>query len=249
MHGVSAESPTLIVESYGDAAVMVSVSHADPAARRRRIGEFRDTLLARRPPGVIDVVSGLESLLIEFDQLATATEHVEFAVRLLADLPAYAVAPRAARLFEIPIVIDDEHAPDLADVATELGVGGEDICTAIVASELTISLLAAAMAPMMDGLRVPAPVRRRATPHTNVSAGAVMIAGTNAIIQPFPGPTGWRVIGHTPLTIVDIFREQPVSFRAGDRVRFRIVPAEYAASHVGEFLEPACTFDDSEVNP
>jgi KipI family sensor histidine kinase inhibitor len=246
---VSAEPTELLVESYGDAAVMVSVSHDDPAERRRRIGEFRDTLLARRPPGVIDVVSGLESLLIEFDQLETATEHVEFAVRLLADLPPYAAGSPAARRFEIPIVIDEEHAPDLADVATELGVSREDMCAAITASDLTISLVAAAMAPMMDGLRVPAPVRRRATPHTNVSAGAVMIAGTNAIIQPFPGPTGWRVIGHTPLTIVDIVREPPVSFRAGDRVRFRIVPAEYAARHVGEFLEPACTFDDWGVSP
>jgi KipI family sensor histidine kinase inhibitor len=227
---------------------MVSVSHDDPAERRRRISEFRDTLLARRPPGVIDVVSGLESLLIEFDQLETATEHVEFAVRLLADLPADAVASRAARLFEIPIVIDDEHAPDLAEVAAELGISREDMRATITASEFTIALLAAAMAPMMDGLRVPVPVRRRATPRTNVPAGAVMVAGTNALIQPFPGPTGWRIVGRTPLTIVDISREQPVSFRAGDRVRFRPVSAEYAALHAGEFLGPGYGFDGSVVS-
>ena len=65
-----------------------------------------------------------------------------------------------------------------------------------------------------------------------------MIAGTNAIIQPFPGPTGWRVIGRTPLTIVDSRRERPVSFAPGDIVRFRRVDQGEALLRRGEFLVP-----------
>lgn len=65
-----------------------------------------------------------------------------------------------------------------------------------------------------------------------------MIAGTNAIIQPFPGPTGWRVVGRTPYTIVDITRPDPVSFGTGDVVRFVPVSRDEAAALDAGFLLP-----------
>jgi KipI family sensor histidine kinase inhibitor len=227
------------VEGFGDGAVMVTVAAPEAAVRRSAVMEFRDRLLARRPHGIVDVVSGLESLLLEFDPLETSVENVDFAVRLLADMPRNStLKPGPPSVFEIPFVVDPDSGPDLGDVAAELGVTPDTAVRLVEESTFTIALLAAAMAPMMGGLDVPRPVRRRAEPRTDVAAGAIMIAGTNAIIQPFPGPTGWRVIGRTPLTIVDSRRERPVSFAPGDIVRFRRVDQGEALLRRGEFLVP-----------
>ncbi|WP_405975787.1 allophanate hydrolase subunit 1 [Streptomyces sp. NBC_00988] len=236
----AAQFPAVTVEPFGDSAVMVTVPHPDPVIRRTAIVAFRERFLARRPPGVLDVVSGLESLLVEFDPLETALPHVEYAVRLLAErLPVQEqVRTRTALRFAVPVVFDEETGPDLASVAGELGVAPAEVVEAIAESTFTISLLGAAMAPMMDGLRVPKPVRRRAEPRTDVAPGALMIAGTNAIIQPFPGPTGWRVVGRTPHTIVDISRPEPVSFGTGDIVRFVPVTRDEAAALDAGFLLP-----------
>ncbi|MFC8371281.1 MULTISPECIES: allophanate hydrolase subunit 1 [unclassified Streptomyces] len=230
------------VEPFGDSAVMVTIPHPEQTIRRAAIVAFRDRFLAHRPPGVLDVVSGLESLLVEFDPLRTALPHVEYAARLVAE---WAPAPttgaggaREARTFEIPVVFDDEAGPDLASVARELDRSPAGVVEAIADSTFTISLLGAAMAPMMDGLKVPRPVRRRAEPRTDVVPGSVMIAGTNAIIQPFPGPTGWRVVGRTPHTIVDITRPEPVSFAPGDVVRFLPVSRAEADGLDAGFLLP-----------
>ncbi|MFI6703141.1 allophanate hydrolase subunit 1 [Streptomyces sp. NPDC050509] len=230
----------LTVEPFGDSAVMVTVPDADQAIRRSAVVAFRDRFLAYRPHGVLDVVSGLESLLIEFDPLETALQHVTYAARLLAEhLPAGDRArPRPVHRFAIPVVFDEETGPDLASVAEEVGLAPAEVVEAIAESTFTISLLGAAMAPMMDGLRVPGPVRRRAEPRTDVAPGAIMIAGTNAIIQPFPGPTGWRVVGRTPHTIVDISRPDPVSFGTGDLVRFVPVTRDEAAALDAGFLLP-----------
>ncbi|MGY0064403.1 5-oxoprolinase subunit B family protein [Streptomyces sp. LZ34] len=237
-----AQYGAVTVEPFGDSAVMVTIPHTDQAIRRAGIVAFRDRFLAHRPHGVLDVVSGLESLLIEFDPLETALQHVEYAVRLVArwapspsDGPA---GPRPVRTFAIPVVFGDESGPDLASVAEELGLVPAEVVEAIVESTFTISLLGAAMAPMMDGLKAPRPVRRRAEPRTDVAPGAIMIAGTNAIIQPFPGPTGWRVVGRTPHTIVDISRPDPVSFGPGDIVRFVPVTRDEAVSLGAGFLLP-----------
>ncbi|MGI3201100.1 5-oxoprolinase subunit B family protein [Streptomyces sp. GLT-R25] len=231
---------TVAVEPFGDSAVMVTVPHAEQTVRRSAIVAFRDRFLAHRPHGVLDVVSGLESLLIEFDPLRTAPEHVEYAVRLLArwapgDGPEH---PRAVREFAVPVVFDAEAGPDLVSVAEEVCLEPAELVEAIAKSTFTVALLGAAMAPMMDGLELPGPVRRRAEPRTDVAPGAIMIAGDNAIIQPFPGPTGWRVVGRTPHTIVDISRPDPVSFGPGDVMRFVPVTRDEAAALDAGFLLP-----------
>ncbi|MCI3273489.1 5-oxoprolinase subunit B family protein [Streptomyces cylindrosporus] len=236
----TAQYGAVAVEPFGDSAVMVTIPHADQAIRRAAIVAFRDRFLAHRPPGVLDVVSGLESLLVEFDPLRTALQHVEYAVRLVARwAPSDGPSPgRTVRAFTVPVVFDGEYGPDLASVAEELGLTPAEVIEAIGESTFTIALLGAAMAPMMDGLKVPRPVRRRAEPRTDVVPGSVMIAGTNAIIQPFPGPTGWRVVGRTPHTIVDISRPDPVSFGPGDVVRFTPVTRDEAAALDAGFLLP-----------
>lgn len=238
----TAQYGAITVEPFGDSAVMVTIPHADQTIRKSGIAAFRDRFLAHRPHGVLDVVSGLESLLIEFDPLLTALQHVEYAARLVAGwAPAPSDGPdhlRAVRKFAIPVVFDDETGPDLASVADDLGLAPAEVVEAIAESSFTISLLGAAMAPMMDGLKVPRPVRRLAEPRTDVAPGAIMIAGTHAIIQPFPGPTGWRVVGRTPRTIVDISRPEPVSFGTGDIVRFVPVTRDEAAVLGTGFLLP-----------
>jgi inhibitor of KinA len=229
----------LAITEFGDGAVMVTVRSSEESVRRQLIDEFRERVLAEVPPGVDDVVSGLESLLVEFDPLATTSEQVSFALGALGRISETVEVRRNARVLDVPIVVDDDTAPDLADVAAELGISSDEVIAGLEASTLTISLLAAAMAPMMNGLDLPRPVRRQATPRTNVPAGSIMIAGRNAIIQPFPGPTGWRVIGRTPLTIVDITRTEPVSFAPGDILSFHRVNDPEAAAMTGTFLEGA----------
>lgn len=230
----------LSIAEYGDGAVMVSVRGPHETERRRLIREFRDQVLADVPPGVEDIVSGLETLLVEFDALRTSAEQVAFALGALgrAERDPNATAP-APRRFSVPIIVTPETAPDLADVAAELGIAPDEVIGCLERSELTVSLLAAAMAPMMEGLDVPAPVRRQATPRTDVPAGSVMIAGRNVIIQPFPGPTGWRVIGRTTLRIVDIERDDPVSYRPGDIFTFHRSATAPSAEGGAAFLEAA----------
>lgn len=228
----------LTISEYGDGAVMVTVRDLPEQERRRAIREFRQHLLAEPPPGLEDIVSGLESLLVEFDPLRTTAEQVAYSLGALGRAEPIAGEDSAPpRRLIVPIVVDPATAPDLADVAHELGISEPEVIEGLESSELTIALLAAAMAPMMDGLVLPQPVRRQATPRTNVAEGSIMIAGRNAIIQPFPGPTGWRVIGRTPLRIVDIARDAPVSFGLGDKVVFRRIDPRQAAELDGEFLE------------
>ena len=52
-----------------------------------------------------------------------------------------------------------------------------------------------------------------------------MIGGVQANIVPMPVPTGWYVLGQTPLQLFDPDRQDPFLFRAGDHLRFRRIDA------------------------
>ncbi|MHC6594023.1 carboxyltransferase domain-containing protein [Arthrobacter sp. C152] len=233
--------PELEAEPFGDSALMLRVSDGDAEVRRAGARRLRDILLDVRPFGVLNLVAGAESLLVEFDCLAVSHGQLAQTVRLaVAGMGLQDGGPAAgARDFVIPMVASAEFSPDLPDVAAELGLSEDATLTALTSSVLTINLLAAAMAPMMAGVKFPGQVSRCAEPRTDVPPGSVMVAGTSAIIQPFPGPSGWKVIGRTPVTICDIRENPATSYRPGDRVRFEVIPESRWAELAGRFLQPA----------
>lgn len=230
-------APETEVHEYGDSAVMITIRSDNPALRRRRIVEIRDAFAAHRPHGVTDLVSGLESLLVEYDLLLTDPEQLRHALSLIARNVGTNNEPPVRRVFDVPVVFNAQTGPDLEAVAKELKLTPDEVVDHLTSHELEIVLLAAAMAPMMSGVQLPAPVARQSQPRTNVPPGSIMIAGANAIIQPFPGPTGWRVVGRTPLAIVDIAQNPPVSFAPGDVMRLRAISSDEASTMDGFLRE------------
>lgn len=233
--------PGIETEPFGDSALMLRIADDDAEVRRAGARRLRDVLLEVRPFGVLNLVAGAESLLVEFDCLAVSHGQLAQTVRLaVAGMGFLDNGPApGAKDFVIPMVVSGQFSPDLPGVADELGLSPEATLEAFTASVLTINLLAAAMAPMMAGVQFPGQVSRCAEPRTDVAPGSVMVAGTSAIIQPFPGPSGWKVIGRTPLTICDIHEDPATSYRPGDRVRFEVIPESRWAELAGRFLRPA----------
>ncbi|WP_026554494.1 carboxyltransferase domain-containing protein [Arthrobacter sp. 35W] len=228
----------IAMHEFGDSALMLSVRDDDPAVRRGVIADVRSILLPRLPYGARDAVAGLESLLVEFDPLVVAPRQLAQVLELIINVHQHDAGGggTAPQQFLIPVDFRREFAPDLDDVASELGLTPAQVIEAFTGSSLRINLLAAAMAPMMDGVQFPAPVSRCAIPRTDVAAGSIMVAGLNAIIQPFPGPTGWKVIGRTPLRICDIAEQPATSYTAGDNVRFMALEDGQWPDLEGQFL-------------
>jgi KipI family sensor histidine kinase inhibitor len=217
---------------------MISLAEGSTEERQAGSRRLREILLDVRPQGLLDVVAGVDSLLVEFDCLTVSHGQLAQTIRLAAASGSFGDngAAHDGEHFVIPMVVSEAFAPDLADVAAELGISQEAVLGHLEDSELSINLLASAMAPMMGRVAFPGQVSRCKEPRTNVDAGSVMVAGTNAIIQPFPGPTGWKVIGRTPLVICDIRENPPTSYKPGDTVRFKVVPESEWERLEGQFL-------------
>jgi KipI family sensor histidine kinase inhibitor len=69
---------------------------------------------------------------------------------------------------------------------------------------------------------------RRIDPRQRTPAGSISIGGVQAAISSVEGPSGWHLLGRTPLRTFDLAREDPFLLKPGDRVRFQpITQAEF----------------------
>ena len=61
---------------------------------------------------------------------------------------------------------------------------------------------------------------RREVPRTVVPAGSVAIANRQSTIYSSRLPSGWHILGATPLKLFDLARPQPTLLLPGDHIRF-----------------------------
>ena len=78
-------------------------------------------------------------------------------------------------------------------------------------------------------------IPRLESPRVRVPGGSVAIAGRQTGVYPNASPGGWRLLGRTPLRIVDPANGH-FPIRAGDRLRFVPIDAEEFEEREGELL-------------
>ncbi|MGW5745216.1 5-oxoprolinase subunit PxpB [Amycolatopsis sp. NPDC003861] len=171
------------------------------------------TVLAARPPGVVDLVPGARSLLVVGGVAA---------VRALLEAADLTHRPAGEpREVTLDVRYDGE---DLALIAADAGISPEAVVSMHTEAGYTVAFTG--FAPgfgYLTGLPAPLQQPRLETPRTRVPAGSVGIAGEFTGVYPRESPGGWRLLGHTSATLFDPHADPPALFAPGDRVRFRSV--------------------------
>lgn len=232
-------APTEIYES-GDSALRVVALAEASEDNWLTVHRLADWLESCGAEGLYGAVPTYDSVLVEFDPVLVSARQVRAFVKLgLLEMGRSAGAVTAPLEFDVPVVYGGEYGPDLEKVAEYQGISTEEVIRLHTEKTYTVRCLGApAGSPMMDGPAFPKPVPRLKDPRLSVPAGAVAVAGRQAVIAPASAPGGWCVIGQTPLTVLNIRREPLVPYKPGDILRFRPIEAGEFDSYVGKELEP-----------
>lgn len=177
-------------------------------------------------PGVRSMIATYDALLVELDTLTTS--HLQVRTALAERVPAaHAWRPADPRHFRIPVLYGGDFAADLSAVAQVLGISEQAVIDLHSAKPLVMRCFGSpAGAPMLDGPGFAQPIPRLATPRPHVVAGAVAVAGRQAVISARPAPGGWHVLGRTPMTLVDIADPELMPYRPGDTFEFFAIDAD-----------------------
>jgi KipI family sensor histidine kinase inhibitor len=137
---------------------------------------------------------------------------------ILHDLPLPDARVQGGEPVHIPVVYD---GADLEEVSSLTGLSSAEVIERHVSVEYVVAYLG--FSPgfgYLSGLDEALHITRRDSPRTAVPAGSVAIAGPYGAVYPSPSPGGWRLLGHTTLTLWDPGRDPPSVLQPGTRVRF-----------------------------
>jgi KipI family sensor histidine kinase inhibitor len=225
-----------VIERLGEAVLLLRLGDRIDIGVNRRVHALAARLQAQRPPWLCEIVPAYASLSLhlerdvlerdssKIDSLDHGADPLDVAeswLRSMFDDPVEDVASASPHIVEIPVYYGGAHGPDLVALAQHAGLSVAQTVERHCAVEYTVAMLGFAPGfPYLLGLDPELQMPRLATPRVKVPAGSVAIGGAQTGIYPRESPGGWRIIGHTVLTLFDAARGSPSLLQPGDRVRF-----------------------------
>lgn len=232
-------SPPRLLPS-GDSAITVEFArNIDDAANQRVL--TLDRALAETPvAGVTETVPTYRSLLVHYDPCKTDFETLGQQLLALSGLPGPPTAK--VRRWRVPVAYGGENGIDLEDVAKTLDTTPDDIVARHVAGDYRVAMIGFTPGwSYLSGLEKFLHMPRRQNPRLLTPAGTISIGGVQAGIQCLAGPSGWHLLGRTPVRTYQLHREPIFLLEPGDRVTFfpidaRTFAEQDRAAEAGEIV-------------
>lgn len=223
----------------GDGAFVVELGTAIDADLNDAVHRLDAAIGAANLPGVIETVPTYRSILVLFDPVAASAE--DLSARCGALAAGLGPAARSgARRFRVPVAFGGDFGEDLAYVADKTGLTEARVVALHAATDYRVYMLGFAPGfPYMGTLPKELQLPRRENPRLSVPAGSVIQGGAQSAIMPTVMPSGWHILGRTPVKMYDSRRAAPFLLGPGDLVRFEPIGA-------GELPELAARADAGE---
>ena len=218
-----AASPRLL--RCGDGALSVEFgSTTDPALNAQVLA--LDAALAAQPvPGIVETVPTYRSLLIQLDPLQTDFPALEAKIAALCAQPA--IERAKPRLWHVPVVFGGDDGMDLADLAARHAMTEQDLVARFCAATYRVAMIGFMPGfAYLGGLDPALTTPRRLQPRMRVPAQSISIGGGQAAIMTVEGPSGWHMIGRTPMRAFLPGREPVFLYEPGDEIRFEPMAAQ-----------------------
>ena len=212
----------------GDAALAVEFGNIiDPKLNARVLAldaRLNEAPIGNRFPGLVETVPTYRSLLVHYDPVATSFQNLSAELlRLAQDLPE---EPGEGRLWRIPVVYGGPFGIDLEEVAERHGLTPSQVIDKHAAPIYRVYMIGFVPGyAYLGGLDPDLATPRRETPRLRTPAGTISIGGIQAVVASIEAPSGWHLLGRTPVRSFMLTRDPIFLLEAGDRVTFDPIDA------------------------
>ena len=208
------------IQPLGDLALRVCFGEGINETIHQRVRHFTSRLQVANIPGIIEWVPAYNTVaiyyrpeIISFKKLVEAVEKIYY---MSADLE-----PLQPMVYKIPVYYGGETGQDLSYIAQYHQMSEDEVISLHADKEYLIYMVGFVPGfPYLGGLSSRLSVPRLEHPRSSVPAGSVGIGGNQTGIYPSQVPSGWRIIGITPVKLFDIDNRNPNLVAAGDYIKF-----------------------------
>ena len=229
----------------GDSAVTVEFSRTIDDAANQRVLALDKALAAAPIEGISETIPTYRSLLVHYDPVQITFDAL--GEQLLARAAKAPPTESGTRRWRIPITYGGEHGIDLEDVAKALQTTPDDIVAHHAAGDYRVAMIGFTPGwSYLSGLDKSLHLPRRKEPRLVTPAGTISIGGIQTGVQCLAGPSGWHLLGRTPVRTYQLHRDPTFLLEPGDAVSFTAVDAKTfaeqdRAAEAGEFVAELVT--------
>lgn len=221
-----APHPSPRILPCGDAALIIEFGEEIDPDLNARVLELDRTVAGLE--GVVETIPTYRSLLVSYDP-----ERVSYGalaaelLRLAAGLTGRA---EAGRTWRIPVCYGGENGIDLEATAALHGLSPDELVRRHSAPTYRVYMLGFLPGfAYLGGLDQSIATPRRVSPRLHTPAGTISIGGIQALVASLAAPSGWHLLGRTPVRNFMPGRDPTVILQPGDGVRFyRIDEGDFA---------------------
>lgn len=208
----------------GEAALVVEFGREVDPTTNDTVLALDAALTAACIGGVRELVPTYRSLMIHYDPLAVTRAELVAAVK--AALTSAAGQPAEAQQWLMPCCYDLPYGEDLNEAADVLGLTRDRAIALHQEGRYRVYMYGFAPGyAYLGGLPDALKISRRPTPRPPHPPSAVMIGGGLCGVATFAMPTGWYVMGRTPVRLYAPTRDPAFLIKPGDVLRFEAVDA------------------------
>ncbi len=208
----------------GDAAVTVEFGTAIDPRVSARVLALDAALNARSVRGLVETVPTYRSLMVQFDPLIFDYDLFQQRVRDLAG--TLEAAPASGRRWKVPVVYGGKFGFDLDATAERHGLTSAQLIDKHTAPVYRVYMIGFMPGfTYLGGLDPSIATSRRTDPRPMTPAGCISIGGIQALIAGQAMPSGWHILGLTPVRTFMAGREPAFLTAPGDEVVFEPVDA------------------------
>ncbi|WP_110597545.1 5-oxoprolinase subunit PxpB [Salinicola lusitanus] len=212
-------TPTYHIVPLADQGVLIDCGETIDIEVNRWIEAAALAVRAAGIAGVIGIVPTYRSLAIEYDS-ATITQR-ELTARLDALLAALSVGQRRSRRWRIPVVYGGEFGIDFDDFRRRHELSRDELIARHTAPDYRVFMIGFMPGfAYLGGLDPRLHTPRRDSPRTRTPAGSISVGGQQTAFASVEAPSGWHLLGRTPVRNFAVGRTPPILIEAGDCVRF-----------------------------
>lgn len=208
----------------GDAAITVEFGrHIDIDANLKVLALDR-AIAGERIAGISETVPTYRSLLIHYDP--TRIGFAALSERVMSLVQPVTNEAKNVRRWRVPVVYGGPYGIDLDEVARAHDISTSELIARHAGGHYQVAMIGFTPGfAYLSGLDPSIATPRRASPRPQTPPGTISIGGAQACVQCLAAPSGWHLLGRTPVRTFHPRREPVFLMEPGDAVTFQAIDA------------------------
>jgi KipI family sensor histidine kinase inhibitor len=207
----------------GDSALVIEFGNHIDAELNTRVLALDAFLAREKTEGITETVPTYRSLLVHYDP--TVIGFSELGAKLMTLAAREHLPSGKGRRWRVPVVYGGAFGIDLEAVAQRAGMTPAEVIARHSGGDYRVYMLGFLPGyTYLGGLDPKLATPRRQDPRLETPSGTVAIGGIQTGIQCITAPSGWNLLGRTPVRTYHPHREPIFLIEPGDHVSFFPVP-------------------------